>query len=190
MTYRERREAKAERLRGWAESREQKAAAADAGARALAEHIPFGQPILVGHHSEGRARRDAARISGGFDRAREHAEKAASMTSRAAGIESQLDRAIYSDDPDAIEQLEARLATLEGQRDRIKRYNASCRKGARDTSILDREQQAELVSIVRVTPYNVGPQGQMPAYVLSNLSGNIKRNRDRLEKLRREAAAG
>ena len=28
----------------------------------ISEHIPFGQPILIGHHSEGRARRDAERI--------------------------------------------------------------------------------------------------------------------------------
>lgn len=31
-------------------------------ARAIGDHIPFGQPILVGHHSEGRHRRDLARI--------------------------------------------------------------------------------------------------------------------------------
>jgi hypothetical protein len=28
--------------------------------------IPFGQPILVGHHSEGRARRDQGRIESGM----------------------------------------------------------------------------------------------------------------------------
>lgn len=58
MTYRDRREAKADRLREWAEKREAKAAAAFDSAATLSDAIPFGQPILVGHHSEKRARRD------------------------------------------------------------------------------------------------------------------------------------
>lgn len=48
-------DAKAEKLHATAEARH---AAADQ----IAEHIPFGQPILVGHHSERRARRDQDRI--------------------------------------------------------------------------------------------------------------------------------
>ncbi len=35
----------------------------------LAAMIPPGQPILVGHHSERRARRDAQRIENGMKRA-------------------------------------------------------------------------------------------------------------------------
>ncbi|WP_415563994.1 DUF3560 domain-containing protein, partial [Escherichia coli] len=34
----------------------------------LAAMIPPGQPILVGHHSERRARRDAQRIENGMKR--------------------------------------------------------------------------------------------------------------------------
>ena len=60
-TYRERRLAKAERLRDWAVKREEKAASAFKAAHTLADMIPMGQPILVDHHSEGRARRDAER---------------------------------------------------------------------------------------------------------------------------------
>lgn len=37
-------------------------------AREIGSHIPFGQPILVGHHSEGRHRRDLARINRGYDK--------------------------------------------------------------------------------------------------------------------------
>ena len=53
MTTRERRLAKAERLRGWAGSRESKAEAAFSSVQTIADGIHFGQPILVGHHSEG-----------------------------------------------------------------------------------------------------------------------------------------
>ena len=121
-----------------------------------------------------------------MDRSIEHTAKAESMTARANGIEAQLDRSIYSDDADAIEKLQERVDALEAERTRIKAYNASCRKGAPDTSLLDATQRAELASCIRLTPYNC-PKGQMPAYVLSNLGGNITRNRKRLEQLRRAA---
>src|SRR5690606_3126416 len=32
----------------------------------ILEHIPFGQPILIGHHSEKRARKDVERIDHGM----------------------------------------------------------------------------------------------------------------------------
>ena len=35
----------------------------------IADNIPFGQPILVGHDSECRARKDAQRIEDGMRRA-------------------------------------------------------------------------------------------------------------------------
>lgn len=184
-TYRERREARAARLREWAEKREQKSEAAEAQARALADLIPFGQPILMGHHSQRRAEHDRDRIQGGFRKSFEHQDKADSMNSRADNIESQLAGAIYSDDPDAMEALTARLATLEAERDRIKAYNASCRKGARDLSLLDEAQRRLILRVAEVTPYSIGKGGAFPGYHLTNLSGNIARNRKRLDALTR-----
>lgn len=185
-TYRERREARAERLREWADKREAKAETAHATASRMGEAIPFGQPILVGHYSEGRDRNYRARMVGQMDRAVEHGRKAREFDSRAAGIDAQLATSIYSDDPDAIDALRARIAGLEAERARIKAYNATCRKGAPDLSILDDAQRASLASVQKHTPYN-SKGGAFPAYALSNLSGNIKRNRDRLAQL--EAAA-
>lgn len=186
MTYRERREARAERLRDWADKRESKSDAAIGAAKELADRIPFGQPIHVGHHSQRRAERDRDRIGSGMDRGMEHHHKAQSMNARAANIEDQLAGAIYSDDTDAVEQLTARVAKLEAERDRIKAYNASCRKGARDVTVLDERQQRELVSVMRVSPYSMGKNGQYPSYHLTNLSGNVARNRKRLESLKKE----
>jgi hypothetical protein len=40
-------------------------------------------------------------------------------------IEAQLAGSIYSDDPDAIDQLEKRIASLEAERARIKAHNMS-----------------------------------------------------------------
>lgn len=56
-------EERADRFEGYAESRRDESNAAFDAGRRLANTIPFGQPILRGHHSEGRARRDAERIA-------------------------------------------------------------------------------------------------------------------------------
>lgn len=202
-TYRERREARAERLREWAEKREQRSAAELERARLLADTIPFGQPILVGHHSEKRHRRDLDRIDAEMRRGVESARKAESMASRAAGIDDQLATSIYSDDPDALDQLAEKVARLEAERDRIKAYNASCRKAAKtggtgDLALLDDRQRADSASLARTSAYQVGPGGAFPAYALSNLSGTIKRTRDRIAEVqarqakqqRTEAAGG
>jgi hypothetical protein len=46
-------------------------------AHQILDIIPPGQPILVGHHSEGRHRRDLARVDRYFEKAREEDEAAA-----------------------------------------------------------------------------------------------------------------
>jgi hypothetical protein len=185
MTYRERREHKAERLRDWADKREAKSTAAFERVDGIANMIPFGQPILVGHHSEGRARRDQDRISSGMRSGIDHADKAADFHRRADGIEAAAAHAIYSDDLDAVQRLRERIAGLEAERDRVKRYNASCRRGVRDLEILDDRQRAQLESVAKVAPYQLGKNGAAPAYWSANLSGNIGRQRKRLAELER-----
>lgn len=184
MTYRDRREARADRLEEWAAKREQKAEAAEASARQIADQIPFGQPILVGHHSEGHARRDAERIFNRTAKAHEHSAKADEMARKAANIRAATHRSIYSDDTDAIERLEERIAELEAERDSIKAYNASCRKGAPDPSLLSDKGRSDLESIAKFAPYQLRKNGAMPAYAVTNLNGNITRNRQRLDKLK------
>jgi hypothetical protein len=46
-------------------------------AHQILDIIPPGQPILVGHHSEGRHRRDLARVDRYFQKAGEEDEAAA-----------------------------------------------------------------------------------------------------------------
>lgn len=175
-TYRERREAKAERLQEWAAKREAKAQELEA------RNDPFRHDWAFITQPGRIVERDRARTRS--DKAWEHTKKAQDFKSRSEGISKQLDRSIYSDDPDAIEALEARIASLEAERDRIKAYNASCRKGARDVSLLDAKQQQELISVLKYAAFQ-SKNGTFPAYALSNLAGNIKRNRDRLAALKR-----
>lgn len=185
-TYRERRQARADRLDGWADGREQKADAAHDTAKAKADLIPFGQPILVGHHSEGRDRRTCDSIAAGFDRAHEHGKKADEMRSKAANIRGASDRAIYSDDPDAVERLAEKIAGLEAEKARIKAYNATCKKGAPDLDLLDEKQRANILSTIRVGMAR--PDGGFPSYALSNLNGTLNSTRKRLTALTAEQA--
>jgi len=187
MTYRERRERRAARLREWADKREQRAEQAHDSARTILDMIPMGQPVLLGHHSEDRHRRDLTRAHSNIAREIEHSTKAAEFRSRAETIEAAAERAIYSDDPDAVERLRERIAELETERDRIKAYNASCRKGSPNPELLDRRQQALLQSIIDHAPYQLGRNNSLPGYALSNLGGNINRQRKRLACLEREA---
>lgn len=182
-TYRERRAARAARLRDWADKRETRGAAALNQADTMAAAIPLGQPILIGHHSERRDRNYRNRIDTTARRGLADLDKAREMNARADEIERQAAHAIYNDDTDAADRLRERIADLEAQRDRIKAYNATCRKGSTpDLSILDDRQRAELASVQKHTPYN-SKGGRFPGYALSNLSGNISRQRKRLADL-------
>lgn len=174
-TYRERREAKADRLEEWAAKREANAAAVfEAGKPFTSDNAFNTQPGHIPFRAKLIARED---------RAFESLAKAREMSARADGIRAAADNAIYSDDSDAVERLQARIAELEAERDRIKAYNASCRKGQRDVTLLDEKQQADLATIARVCAYQLGKRGEMPSYQLQNLGGNINRNKKRLAQL-------
>lgn len=188
-TYRERRERRAERRRQWAASRTRAAESSMASATRLADQIPLGQPILVGHHSEAHARRDRDRIDNGIRNSIEHEKMAQRHLESATTIEAQLERSIYDDDPDAIERLEERIAVLEAQRARVKAINKAVRSGAGWQERLDppltEKEKRDLVNAARFAPG--GTNGGYPSYHLTNLSGNINRQKKRLERLRREA---
>lgn len=181
MTRRERLAAKAEKRREWAASRSSKASAAmdRADLREEKSGIPFGQPILVGHHSERRHRRAIERADRAVGQASEHYAMAKHHAQAADGIERALERSIFSDDPDAVEALQAKLAGLEAEREKIKAFNARCRAG-------DAAAIADADRICRHTADD--PRKGLPPYKLRNLAGEIGRVRKRIEELQRRAA--
>ena len=81
----DRAEDRAERFEGYQEHRARDAEQARQTVAAIADGIPFGQPILVGHHSERHARRDAERIEAGMRRAVRMWQTSQYWQSRAAG---------------------------------------------------------------------------------------------------------
>ena len=169
MTYRDRREARAERLNEWAGKREERAAAVFKADEPYTSDIAFNtQPGHIPFR---------ARLIAREDRAYESVTKAASMRSRADGIEGQLAASIYDDDPDAIEQLRDRITRLEVERDEAKAANAAYRK----------QHKAELAAMD--SAYERNQAMPYPSYHFQNLSGNLSRQRDRLARLERAAGA-
>ena len=182
MTYRERRLAKAERLRGWADKRSANAASVfKSHERYRGDHAFNTQP---GHIPE------RARVIAREDRAFESLQKAGSMSSKAAGIEAAADRAIYSDDEDATERLGERIAELEGERDRMKRANKDFKKGAKIEALdyLTERDKRLLLSVAQTQPYYMKDGLRFPPYAISNLTGNIGRQKKRLAALSQPVA--
>ena len=152
--YKEKREAKAERYAELAEKAAKQSIASHEASNRATENIPFGQPILVGHHSE-RAHRNAIKRSwNAMDKAVELSNKADYYAEKADATKN--NNAISSDDPEAIDLLKEKLIKLEDQRTQIKEFNKKARKEGK-------EQQAP--------------------YMLANLGGNIATVKKRIKKL-------
>ena len=118
----ERAEAKAERLEDLSERRAQDADRAHKAVHAIADGIPFGQPILVGHHSERHARKDAEKIENGMRKAVECWKAAQYWQDRAKGA---IRLAKYKERPDVRAR---RIKTLEADMRKQQRTQAEARK--------------------------------------------------------------
>lgn len=118
--YRGRQEAKRDRL----EERADKAANASenrhAQVRSILSWIVPGQPILIGHHSEARHRRDLARVDRNMGQAVALAKKAERLTRRAETVGQ---GGIASDDPEALALLREKLAARERKLQAMKEAN-------------------------------------------------------------------
>lgn len=108
MTQRERALARLERRREWAAGRAAKARQIDASRPAYADDWAF---ITQPGHIPARARLIARE-----EKAQEHRNMATHHTEKAASIESRLERTVFSDDTDAIEQLQAKIDKATAER--------------------------------------------------------------------------
>jgi hypothetical protein len=85
-TPEERAEAKAERLGGYSGNAAKRSKQAFDGVERITSFIPMGQPILVGHHSEKRARKDRERINNGMRKGIEEGKRATYWAGRAKSV--------------------------------------------------------------------------------------------------------
>lgn len=168
-----------ERYEERAEIARREADAAFNQSRRMADVIPFGQPILVGHHSEGGDRRYRARIAAKMDKGCELSKKADYYAQKAESVGQ---GGVSSDDPQAADKLRAQLATLEQQQERMKIANALVRK--KDRAGLIAAGFTESVTEKLFMPDFAGRLG-FPDYALTNNSANMRRIRQRIEQLQR-----
>lgn len=132
MTRRERMQRRLEKREAWAGSAQARSAAAFDSAGQMASGIPFGQPILVGHHSERRDRNYRARIHSQMDRGVAEHRKAEHHGAKAVEVSRQLERSIFSDDDNAIEALEAKAKNCDENAAQCNAINRAWRKGGRE----------------------------------------------------------
>lgn len=189
--YERRQEEKRERLEEAANRAESRAASAGNTASGILRHIPPGQPILVGHHSERRHRRDLKRVDNALRRAHEQSERAKELRSRAAAVGT---GGISSDDPDAVTKLRVKLDNLERDQRTGKAINAAWRKAGKPAPDAGREVWQRVADAVGMSDNDMGKirlrmarqpyhEQPFPAYWLQNLSANIRRVRQRIEQL-------
>lgn len=83
---------KAKRYETYAANAESRAESRSHAADKINSFIPFGQPILVGHHSESRHRRDIERIRNNVEKSIQEREKAEYLKGRALDLSKAQDR--------------------------------------------------------------------------------------------------
>ncbi|MGL4355084.1 MULTISPECIES: DUF3560 domain-containing protein [Aeromonas] len=122
--YRGRVEHKRERLKGLAGKAASQSAGRHVAVRSILSLISPGQPILVGHHSEKRHRRDLKRMD-------QHMEKAVGLANKANYLEEKAASVghggIASDNPDALALLQAKLVRREARQQAMKEANKATR---------------------------------------------------------------
>lgn len=186
--FNERRRARAERYRELAEKARAKSDSAFNGQRQILGHIPFGQPILVGHHSEHRHRRDLERADRLMRKAVEESKLAEVYEQRAQTIEAST--VIFSDDPQAPDKLRAKIEHAERMQEAMKAGN----RIVRNSKLNDDEKVRQLVALglsqssayAALRPDFAGRVG-FPDYALANNRANIRRMQARLSELAKPA---
>lgn len=187
-------EARLERYQTLAEKNAQASIDAYNRSKEMASVIPFGQPILVGHHSERRDRKYRDKIWNTMGKSVELQKKAEYYEEKALAMTN--NHSISSDDPDAVEKLQAKLDGLIKNQEQMKKANAAIRKLAKqEMSVEDRAAKvAELSGLsVKIAAEILKPnrfqQIGFPSFELTNNNAVIRSTQKRLRRLKAQWAA-
>ncbi len=162
-TRRERLERKLEKRLKWAESRREKSSSAW----------------------------DRSDLSNAMRQVHEHHKMSKHHEQKANGIKRQLATTIYSDDDDAIEALEAKVARLEAGRKQNNAVNKIIRRKPKNEKTPEKITELVALGLTEATagklfePDFCGRIG-IPSYVNQNLGGRIKAARDRIVSIKRQ----
>ena len=186
--YEERKQARIDRYRERAEQARQESRELSRESISMLEHIPPGQPILVGHHSERGHRKLLERSDRKMEQSIAASEKAAYYEHKAEAAER--NTAIFSDDPEALTKLNKKLESLQVAQTRMKQINAYYRKHGTCQGFhgLSDEQAEKLDDRVR-NGYS-WEKAPSPAYALSNNNQEIRRLKERIKQLTQAREVG
>lgn len=155
---------------------------AQQSAVAVMNMIPMGQPILVGHHSERRHRRDIDRIHARLAKAAVASKRAQELLRRslAVGMTGRGNEIISSDDPAATAKLQEKIEELKSERENMKRVNAAYRRGGLEAMRLEFPNAAP--KLERDMRFHVQDR-PFPSFKLTNIGAEIRRAEARLAAL-------
>ena len=182
--FEERRQKRIDNAKRRAIKNEQEADSLYKSAHDMASFIPFGQPILVGHHSEKRDRNYREKIHNKFGKSFEKREKAEYYADKAESIAN--NNAISSDDPEALHKLNEKLKSLQEAQEFMKSANRHIKRNDKE-SFLKMPHATEKLWQELTTPNVMGHIG-FAHYSLSNNSANIRQVQKRIEQLTKQGA--
>ncbi len=194
-SYEQKQEERRIRLEDRAEAAERQSLSRfDAAYKQVAD-IPPGQPILVGHHSEARHRRDLSRHDSHMRAGFAAQDKASHYQEKASGVGN---GGISADDGNAIDKLKSKLASRVEKQECYRRMNRVWRvvqknpdspATARALAALSDTERKIVETFEAEFPWQKGPAQD---YQLKNNSAEIRRLKNRIMDLQaaeeREAA--
>lgn len=156
---------------------------------------PMGEPIKVGHHSEGKHRAAIKRADMNMRKGCEAYDAAKDAERRAAAVGT---GGVSSDDPEAVQKLQGELASLQANQRQMKAINEAWRKvGSPAADDLAGWQKVADAPDVMMNVNDLARVRELlarklvvrpfPSYSLSNNSANIRRIEQRIEQLKRAA---
>jgi len=184
--YEIRKQEKIERYRELARNAEKQQSALWEESRKMSDAIPFGQPILIGHHSEGRDRRYRERISNKADQAMKAGDHAEYWNRKADALENNI--SINTGDSEAVVKMREKIKAAQELQDRYKAINVAIRKGKGDRAAQENalSELGYCESVIdSLLELDFSGRVGIARYKLTNNGANIRRMEKRLAKLQK-----